>query len=755
MEVLRIMKFFLEENGRKCTGCGACVNSCPQKSIRMIEDSHGFLRAVIDTATCIDCGKCKNVCPQINFVQGKKDIQLCFSVKASDDIRLKSSSGGFFYLLAENVIKKGGIVFGAAYSSPTRVSQISVNSIEDLALLQKSKYVQSNIGNTFKEVKEILNKDIWVLYSGCPCQIAGLKNYLEKDYDNLITVDLVCKGVPSSKCLEEVLGNYITLESVSSIDFRDKSYGWNCDHLIVKAKDGENKVLNAKTDIRDYNFNWFTEAFLKGINTNDACLNCKYAELPRIGDVTIGDFWGIWEIDYANFDQLGTSLLLTNSSKGLTLLGEVQKGIQLLKSQQINNAIKYNRFNAQIMESKKHRRFWDNYGRGDTLNLIKKVCTEKYDVGLVGLRTLKNQGAALLTYATYKFLENEGYSVLLIQQHDESNWIFGDEPFFVRNPYPDYSIAEHAKNKIDMIKYNELCEAFVLGSDQLLASYFYKNYGSCFGLDWVYDMKKKIGYGLSFTKDYPMVDSDMDMYEMQNYLHRFDFISCRENSGCEMLENFYGIEADLTIDPVFLHDEKFYDELTNGINIGESGYILSAIWHLNMNKFINLKKCFSSDYWKNITDGAETTREKMEKYGKIDNIYESKVEEWMLYIKKSELVVTDSYHCMIMAIIYRKNFIFIRNENDAPSRADSLLENLGLTDRSVNDSYDLYEKINALREIKIDYELVYEKLNVYVEKSKNWFRNALQYRKRSSGLSDMDIQKKFYFDNWSKGQKLV
>ncbi len=744
------MNAFLNDSGKKCTGCGACINSCPQKSIQMIEDTYGFLRAVIDKDTCINCGKCKNVCPQINFKDVKSDIQLCFSVKAIDDIRAKSSSGGIFYLFAENIIKKGGIVFGAAYSSSTRVSHISVSTIEDLTFLQKSKYVQSNTGNTFKEVKEILNKNTWVLYSGCPCQIAGLKNYLEKDYDKLITVDLICKGVPSSKCLEEVLENYFTLDNISSIDFRDKSYGWNSDYIRIKLCDGNELVLNAKTGIRDLKFNWFTEAFLKGINTNDACLDCKYAELPRVGDITIGDFWGIWEIDYANFDQLGTSLLLTNSNKGITLIGEVQQGIQLLKTQQINNAIKFNRFNVRVRENGKHRRFWDNYGKRDTLDLIKKVCTEKYDIGLVGLRTLKNQGAALLTYVTYKFLEDEGYTVLLIQQHDGSKWIFENEPFFVRNPYPDYSIAEHAKNKIDMIKYNELCEAFVLGSDQLLASYFYKNYGSCFGLDWVYDIKKKIGYGLSFTKDYPMVDSDMDMYEMQNYLHRFDFISCREISGCEMLKNYYGIEADLVIDPVFFYNKKFYDELINGININESGYILSAIWHLNMNKFLNLKKCFHNDYWKNITDGIETTREKVEKYGEIDHIYDSKVEEWILYIKNSKLVVSDSYHCMIMAIIYQKNFIFIRNENDAPSRADSLLEILGLTGRSVNDSYDLHEKINVLREIEIDYELVHEKLNVYVEQSKSWFRKALQYQKRSAGLSDMDIQKKFCFDNWLK-----
>lgn len=742
------MKKFLDENRKKCTGCGACMNSCPQNAIQMLEDAHGFLRAVIKADICTNCGKCKKVCPQINFVNENRDIQLCFSAKANDDIRSQSSSGGLFYLLAQVIIRKGGIVFGAAFLSPTRVSHIGVSNLGELSSLQKSKYVQSNTKNTFKEVKENLNKGRWVLYTGCPCQIAGLKKYLEKDYDNLITVDLVCKGVPSSKCLEEVLKNYSELENISYIDFRNKSYGWNADYLIIKTKDEKEIVLSAQTGIRDLNFNWFTAAFLKGINTNDACLDCKYAELPRIGDITIGDFWGIWEIDYANFDQLGTSLLLVNTTNGLEILGEIQKKLQFIKNHQIENAIKFNRFNAHISESKKHRRFWDYFGQNDTLDLIKKVYTDKYDLGLVGLRTLKNQGAALLTYATYKFLENEGYSVLLIQQHDEAKWRFGDDPFFVRNPYPDYSVAEHAKNKIDMIKYNELCEFFVLGSDQLLASYFYKNYGSCFALDWVYDIKKKIGYGLSFTKDYPMVDSDMDMYEMQNYLQRFDFISCRENGGCSMLEKFYSIKAEWVIDPVLLHDKNFYDDLINGINIKESDYVLTAIWHMSMNKYSNLKKSFSNDYWKNITDGSEESTKNVKVYGDMDNICESKVEEWILYIKNSSLVVTDSYHTIIMAIIYQKNFIFIRNENDAPSRADSLLEHLGLTDRIAKDTYDLYKRINDLRELEINYKLVKEKLNVCINNSKDWFKNALRHEKKMGGLSNADVQKKYYYDNF-------
>lgn len=744
------MKNVLEEKGKKCTGCGACMNSCPQNAIQMIEDAHGFLRAIINLDKCSKCGKCTQVCPQINRADGGKDIQLCFSAKSNDIIRSKSSSGGLFFPLAEVIIKKGGIVFGAAFSSPTRVEHIGVSNLDDLAFLQKSKYVQSNIKNTFREVKENLNNNRWVLFTGCPCQIAGLKNYLGQDYEKLITIDLVCKGVPSSKCLEEVLKNYCDLENISHIDFRNKSYGWNADYLVVKTEDEKEIVFSAKTGTKDLRFNWFTAAFLAGMITNDACLDCNYAEFPRIGDITIGDFWGIWEIDYANFDQLGTTLLLVNSNKGLEILGEIQKKLQLLKNFKIEDVIRFNRFNAHIEESEKHRRFWDYFGRVDTLDLIKKVYAEKYDLGLVGLRTLKNQGAALLTYATYKFLENEGYSVLLIQQHDEAKWIFGGIPFFVHNPYPEYSVAQNAKNKIDMIKYNEICEAFVLGSDQLLGSYFYKNYGSCFALDWVYDIKKKIGYGLSFTKDYPMVDTDMDMYEMQNNLQRFDFISCRENSGCTMLEEFYNIKADLVIDPVLLHDKVFYDDLIKEITIEESGYILTAIWHVSMNKFKHLKRCFMNDYWINIMDGSESSTRKFEIYGTLNNISESRVEEWILYIKNSKLVVSDSYHTIIMAIIYQKDFIFIRSENDAPLRADSLLENLGLTDRIAKDEWDLYKRINNLRDKKIDYSIVQDKLNVYISNSKKWFQNALRYKKEVWGLSDADMQKKFYYDNFIK-----
>ena len=196
----------------KCCGCNACVQACPKQCIEMHEDDEGFLYPRVDTTRCIDCGKCEKVCPVINQAEPHRPIKVYAAINPDEEIRRQSSSGGIFTLLAEQTIKEGGVVFGARFDESWQVTHDYTESIEGLASLRGSKYVQSCIGDTFLKAEAFLKQGRKVLFTGTPCQISGLKKYLHKEYENLLTVDFVCHGVPSpliwQKYLSETLENF-------------------------------------------------------------------------------------------------------------------------------------------------------------------------------------------------------------------------------------------------------------------------------------------------------------------------------------------------------------------------------------------------------------------------------------------------------------------------------------------------------------------------------------------------------------------
>lgn len=180
-----------------CCGCNACVQKCPKQCISMREDDEGFLYPYVDKILCIDCGLCEKTCPVINSKEERKPLNVFAAKKPNDEVRMQSSSGGIFTLLAENVIDEGGVVFGAGFNERWEVVHSFAEKKEDLAKFRGSKYVQSKVGNSYKQAEAFLKQGRKVLYSGTPCQIAGLKQYLRKDYANLLAVDFICHGVPS------------------------------------------------------------------------------------------------------------------------------------------------------------------------------------------------------------------------------------------------------------------------------------------------------------------------------------------------------------------------------------------------------------------------------------------------------------------------------------------------------------------------------------------------------------------------------
>lgn len=323
----------------ECCGCGACVQKCPKNAIKMKEDIEGFLYPEIDTKKCINCGLCKKICPAINYkIDDIQNFPKAYAVKNKNmkDI-LKSSSGGVFILLAKYVINKQGIVYGAAYDENNNVNHIAIDKEEDLIKLQGSKYVQSNINTIYNDVKKNLNAKKLVLFSGTPCQIKGLKNFLMKDFINLLTCDIVCHGVPSQKLFKVYL-SYLEKKygkKIKNYDFRNKEKkGWG---LIAKITFIDNSVKYINSDFDPYYSN-----FLNCNTYRESCYNCKFATTKRDSDITLADYWGILSIHNEFYDEKGVSLILVNSYKGEELIKQIKNNICIIKTD-LNYAITRNK----------------------------------------------------------------------------------------------------------------------------------------------------------------------------------------------------------------------------------------------------------------------------------------------------------------------------------------------------------------------------------------------------------------------------
>lgn len=309
-----------EVEKQNCIGCAACVQICPKKCIIMCEDKEGFLYPKVIVEKCVQCKKCVQVCPACNNKKWEDVCKISYAAYAKEtDIREKSSSGGVFTLLAEYVIEEKGIVFGAVYDEKMTVHHIGVETREGLALLRGSKYLQSRIEDTFIKVRKALEQERKVLFTGTGCQIAGLKRFLQKEYDNLLTVDILCHGVPSPK----VWMRYIREQEnrygaqIEHVSFRSKKLGW-------KKFGIELQFTNSLMYENIYYNDDYMKLFLGNICLRPSCHNCKYKKLDRSSDLTIGDAWGIGNHLPLMDDDRGTSIILVHSVKGLEVFEKVK-----------------------------------------------------------------------------------------------------------------------------------------------------------------------------------------------------------------------------------------------------------------------------------------------------------------------------------------------------------------------------------------------------------------------------------------------
>lgn len=334
----------------KCSGCHACAQACPKHSIVMEADAEGFLYPTVNEKTCVDCGKCEKVCPVLSPLQLSKTAdQVCAFAAVSNDeaVRRNSSSGGMFSVFAESILADGGVVFGAALDGNMHLRHIAVDCIADLQRIRGSKYVQSEIGTAYQEAKAYLDSGRYVYFTGTPCQIAGLYRYLGKDYENLLTQDLICHGVPSSMVWERYVGfrEELSASKTKSVSFRHKENGW-------RRYSVQFQFLNSAEYREVLSKDPYMRAFLGNYTLRPSCYACTFKDKLRCSDITLADFWGVQHVCPELDDDKGTSLVILNSEKAKKIF-ETQSDKMSYTEVNLDEAVSYN--TAMICSAKKPR----------------------------------------------------------------------------------------------------------------------------------------------------------------------------------------------------------------------------------------------------------------------------------------------------------------------------------------------------------------------------------------------------------------
>lgn len=319
-------------NDENCTGCAACANSCPKQCIQMLTDTEGFLHPVVDEARCVDCGVCQKACPILHPLARNSETAAYAAVCKSDDIRRESTSGGVFSLLCQWVFDRSGVVFGAAFTDDFAVEHRCVRSMDELPVLRTAKYAQSRVGDSFQQVKKLLDDGQYVLFSGTPCQIGGLQAFLGREYEKLILVDLVCHGVPAPSVWERYIDYRRETDApdseLVSINLRSKETGWPGYSVRFDYQNGTHYSAKSSEDP-------FMRCFVGNLCLRPSCYDCQFKGISRASDFTLGDYWGVWSQLPEFNDGKGTSIVLVHSEKGRKTWSEIKSQMQ---SQQVDAA---------------------------------------------------------------------------------------------------------------------------------------------------------------------------------------------------------------------------------------------------------------------------------------------------------------------------------------------------------------------------------------------------------------------------------
>lgn len=726
-----------------CFGCAACIDSCSLGAIQLCEDLNGFYKPIIDVTRCVDCGLCEQNCPSlhVNTIIRHRltDEQLFAAWSTDNEIIQRSASGGVFGQIAKEFLERGNsIVYGAKLTSDSKVVHICIERVEDLHWLQNSKYQQSNTSGIYQDVKTNLKAGKNVIFSGTPCQVAGLYCFLkDKEYPNLYTAEVVCHGVPTNYLATLAL----KVENAQQIiQYRTKSQGWvRGNRTVYKKTDG------TQEECPRYRLDFHFRAYLSFDWLRKSCNHCPFAQINRIADITMGDFWGTKK----HINSQGVSLLMVNSKRGMELVrqtkemilkktnwGEIAPNqncymptvqgsrfahiVQYIKplplriqkiifqhgfsnkwlfglGQVVEKIVKYPQ---EIMLRQKKQRLMSQ--------ILTNVQSSKQHVGILTTYFATNFGAMLQPYALKRVLEELGYDVELIrykQQHIYDShlpisrqilrghsWLQKISILFAL----PWSLLQYRKmqrfcqrylqpNKYFAAKIPENKDYYFFGSDQIW------NPKNTNGFDDVYfgnfavkSGAKKIAYAASGEKiDYT---EEQCAYLSKNLLN-FDAISVRECTLKQQLEQHIGINnIEVVLDPTLLASKDILDELPKTNPLPNKKYIL--FYHLRgTQKYLNKIYQFAQSRHLHLLIISSTPKKDLLMYSlRHKNVHykaAAGMDVFLGSMQECEYVVTASFHGNVFAIVNHKPLFSLMVGDGLDTRTHDLLCKLGMSNRIV------------------------------------------------------------------------
>ncbi len=693
-------------NSNACTGCGVCVNVCPKNAITMVENAKGFLYPQIDENLCNNCGQCGNVC--FSEVKNKENIQnpKCYAVMGKDQVREKSASGGVFKTLADWFVQNEGYVCGAVYDETFGVKHIVSSNPDDILLMQGSKYVQSDTKLCYREIRTLLDEGKRVLFSGTPCQVSGLKKYLDKSYDNLFCLDIICHGVPSPGVFKRWLKENYDVENLNEFKFREKRYiGW---------RSGMSKLATtangAPVENNDYLILFLTDVILR-----ESCHKCNSNNFPRQGDLTIGDFWGMDKYYPEKNDKLGTSLVLVNNEKGTFLKGVLENNCNNIWEVPLEDVKKHNpNLYKSSRKNPNSDLFYENLNKMSLKENADIVLRDKADCMILNFWFSSNYGASLTCFGVKCLMDKLGLNAKVI------NFVPGEfteryENSFAKEfAYKYLNLTNPCRNFSDLQRLNENCKIFISGSDQVWSAgitMFHHHNASpaLYLLDFVDASAKKLSYAASFgTTSLESWDGN-SVNLFNHYIKDFDAVSVRESNGVEILKNNFNIDSTQLIDGAFLIPHETLEEMTKDYYSTED-YIA----------YFTLPYYPAKIYDDTVNQIAEKLNLPVKSW---DFEKQKSVEEMIAFIKNSKFVVTDSFHGIVLSLRFNKPFVQFLSDPNVESRFTSLYELLGIKVSPIT-RYDVNVDLEKAF-IEFDWQNINRKLDDEVRKAEDWMRAAI------------------------------
>lgn len=704
-----------------CTGCSACHQACPSGAITMEMDAEGFIRPVVDAQKCIHCGLCNKVCPVADdkVTKTPSDFIAAYAAWNSNLAELKlSSSGGIFSLLADRTLQRKGIVCGAVYDNTGHVHHGFAQTAEELSRMRGSKYVQSDMQNSFSQVRDFLKSGREVLFTGTGCQVGGLKSFLRKDYPNLLTQEIICEGTPSPGLWERHL-HYLcpNMKELHYLSFRDKKYGWTktlvADYTNKEGKRSKIAIPAAREP--------YIKVMFGAISQARNCYACRFREGRSGADIIVGDMWALNVVAPEAKPQCGASVILCNTERGKLVVEELKSRMGYCKqisplSAAINNGYIYR---APVIEAAARRTFYQRYQDGVQLHeYVEEALQRSNRVAILNHAGHSNYGSNLTAFALQEALRRMGYdarTVSLVPFHATSS--------AAAKPYHSFINGVLRRTKevfgpCTCSALNKEFDTFVVGSDQVWRyprSARRQAAEPAFYLDFAAQGKRRIAYAASFgIGEYQ--GPSRQRSRLKKALKDFDAVSVREEQAVITLQQQFDYQhAEVTLDPVFLLTQRDWQRFSQAADSPAPEGTLSSLFFFYGSQLRETLATYAQQHHLtelSLNDGGAS------------------VMTWLRRIEKAALVVTDSFHTLCFAIIFKRPFVVITSERCGKARLHHLLNLLGLTERIIDmdnvSEQNLTQTLELIADTPIDYDSISDILENEAERSLAWLKEAMQ-----------------------------